>query len=232
MKFNVFVGYDSREDIAAKVCVFSISSRSQLPLENLSFLKSENIKQYTRAKEINQSTDFTYTRFMIPFMENYKGFSVFCDCDFLFQADIKDLISSIDNTKAVSVVKHPAYIPNSTIKMDGIEQHIMKRKNWASLMVFNNAHPSNKVLTPLFVNTVMPGRKLHQFDWLQDDEIGSVPLDWNTLDDYYLLDAPKAIHFTDGGPWFADYKNTMYSKKWIAEYDKFTNTHTAQSSIC
>jgi len=231
MEFNVYIGYDEREDIAAQVCKFSIKKRTKIDEANLIFLKSQNIKEYTRSKEPNQSTDFTYTRFMIPFMEEYKGYSIFCDCDFLFQADIKDLIFSIDKSKAISVVKHPAYTPNSVLKMDGVVQHTMKRKNWASLIVFNNAHPSNHALTPLFVNTVTPGRRLHQFDWLDDNEIGSISLEWNTLDDYYFLAAPKAIHYTDGGPWFANYKDTMYSQKWKEEYDQYTNASTAQSTL-
>ena len=90
--------------------------------------------------------------------------------------------------------------------------------------MFNNAHPSNKKLTPEYVNTVMPGRKLHTFDWLQNDEIGSLPLDWNTLDNYYYLEEPRAIHFTDGGPWFEQYRNTTYAPAWWREYYDFASS--------
>ena len=161
---------------------------------------------------------------MIPFLENYgQTYSVFCDCDFLFQADILKLVMSVDPTKAISVCKHPPYYPHTMIKMDGVAQHTMPRKNWASLIVFNNSHPSNKKLTPEYVNTVMPGRLLHMLSWLGTEEIGSIPLDWNTLDDYYLLMNPQAIHYTDGGPWFEQYKHTTYSKQWWAEYYDYTN---------
>lgn len=229
MNYNVYIGYDEREDIAAEVCAYSIKKRLLFDEPDIWFLKSENIDTYTRPKEPNQSTDFTYTRFMIPSIEMYgqgmgKQFSVFCDCDFLFLEDISNLVYTVNKNKAVSVVKHPTYVPRTGIKMDGVEQHSMPRKNWASLMVFNNAHPSNRALTPEYVNTVMPGRKLHQFDWLQDDEIGSIPMEWNTLDDYYHLEHPKAIHYTDGGPWFIDYNDTMYAYKWIDEHDDYTNT--------
>ena len=162
---------------------------------------------------------------MIPFLEGYRDtFSVFCDCDFLFQADVMNLILMIDKAKAISVCMHPPYVPHSLIKMDGIPQHPMKRKNWASLIVFNNNHPSNKRLTVDYVNNVMPGRRLHHFDWLEDNEIGSIPLEWNTLDNYYHLSEPQAIHYTDGGPWFQNYKHTMYSQQWWTEYDDFINT--------
>ena len=222
MEYNIYIGYDEREDIAARICKYSIEQLA--PTSNIHFLKSQNIPEYVRPREENQSTDFTYTRFMIPYINNYTNFSVFCDCDFLFLNDINDLMGSIDTTKAVSVVKHPPYIPHTFVKMDGIAQHMMERKNWASLMVFNNAHPSNKKLTPAYVNTLMPGKLLHQFEWLYDHEIGSISLEWNTLDNYYYLSDPKAIHYTDGGPWFKGYENTMYSQYWWKKYYEYKNT--------
>ncbi len=224
MDYNVYIGYDEREDIAAQVCKFSIVSRCS-SLRDVIFLKSKDIPEFTRPREPQQSTDFTYTRFLIPYLQDYlPGFSIFCDCDFLFLVDIEDLIQNIDPNMAISVCKHPAYIPRSAIKMDGVVQHNMLRKNWASLIVFNNAHPSNQLLTPGYINTVTPGRKLHLLDWLKDDEIGSIPLNWNVLDDYYHLTDLKAIHYTDGGPWFDNYRNTMYSHYWMKEYDTFQRT--------
>ena len=233
INFNVYIGYDQREDIAAQVCRYSIASRTdQICPPKIEFLRSENIPEFTRPREPNQSTDFTYTRFMIPFLERYhKTFSIFCDCDFLFQADVIDLVLSVDPNKAISVCKHPPYVPHTSIKMDGVPQHTMQRKNWASLIVFNNNHPSNRRLTVDYVNNVMPGRRLHMFDWLEDDEIGSIPLDWNTLDDYYLLQNPKAIHYTDGGPWFDNYKQTMYSNLWWKEYNDFASTTKQQRTL-
>ena len=234
MTFNVYIGYDEREDIAAQVCKHSILTRTdQLCPPNVFFLRSEDYPKFTRPKEPTQSTDFTYTRFLIPYIERYgQGceYSVFCDCDFLFQANIIDLVYSVDPKHAISVVKHPPYIPHTKLKMDGMEQHIMRRKNWASLMVFNNKHPANKNLTLNYINNVTPGNRLHQFDWLKDTEIGSLPLEWNTLDDYYLLENPKAIHYTDGGPWFKnyEYQQTMYSDRWRNELNDFTNTRRKQ----
>lgn len=230
INFNVYIGYDEREDIAARVCKHSILSRLSPVIANnvaVKFLRIEEVPDFERPWEPNQSTSFTYTRFMIPYMENYGAnnqYSVFCDCDFLFLADITELLFSVDPSKAISVCKHPAYIPRSAIKMDGVVQHQMPRKNWASLIVYNNRHPANRLLTPHMVNTVMPGRKLHTFDWLDDKDIGDIPLDWNVLDDYYYLANPKAIHYTDGGPWFDNYKNTMYSHYWMKEYDAIAGT--------
>lgn len=216
---NVYIGYDQKEHIAANVCKFSIESRSSNT--HVSFLKKSDIEVYTRAPEPDQSTEFTYTRFLVPFLCNYQGWSVFCDCDFLFLVPIEELLQCVDTTKAVSVVQHPNYVPRTQKKMNGIEQKPMHRKNWASLMVFNNSHPTLQKLTPDFINNVHPGGMLHRFEWIDDQHIGQLPLDWNCLDDYYLLANPKAIHYTDGGPWFNNYQNTMYSHLWKNEYTQY-----------
>jgi lipopolysaccharide biosynthesis glycosyltransferase len=227
--FNVYIGYDRREDTAAEICKYSIVRRTK-PID-ITFLKLEEIPELVRPREEKQSTDFTYSRFMIPYLEEYHGFSLFCDCDFLFLDDVRELSRMIDPTKAVSVVKHPMYIPNTLEKMDGVEQHTMPRKNWASLIMFNNSHPSNKKLTPELINTVQPGKVLHQFGWLDDSEIGSISLDWNVLDGYYELDNPRAIHFTDGGPWFANYRNTHYTPFWLSEQTHYEYTRRLACNI-
>lgn len=215
---KVYIGYDKREHIAAEVCKFSIKINSGITAE---YLKSENIPEFTRPREPNQSTDFTYTRFLVPYLENYKGYSIFCDCDFVFLYSIDSLMRLIDPQKAISVAKHPMYIPNSTLKMDGVVQHKMPRKNWASLIVFNNEHESCKQLTPEYINTIQPGKSLHLLEWVRDADIGSIPLEWNTLDGYYHFQNPKAIHYTDGGPWFENYQETFYSDIWRSYHDQY-----------
>ena len=212
----IYIGYDRREVLAYDVCEYSIKRRSNLPVKKL---YTEDIPEYTRDTGEPQSTDFTFSRFYVPLLENYEGYSIFVDCDFLFLADPQELIDTAmaDPNKAVWVCKHPRYIPNSEIKMDDIPQNAYRRKNWASLMVFNNSHHACRRLTKAYLNNHTPGMDFHQFKWVSDDEIGSLPLDWNCLDGYYHLDNPKAIHYTDGGPWFDDYYNTFYSHLWNQE---------------
>lgn len=213
---QIYIGYDPREARAYDVCRSSIVRRSKLPVHKL---YSPDIPGYYREKEPMQSTDFTNTRWAVPALMGYEGIGIFVDCDFVFLEDPAQLIQRhFDPSKAVMVCKHPLYTPNSVIKMDGVPQHTMPRKNWASLIIFNNEHPSIKRgLSWKRVNEHMPSRDLHQFKFLLDDEIGSIPLDWNCLDDYYDLENPKAIHYTDGGPWFDNYERTMYSDIWNTE---------------
>ena len=158
----------------------------------------------------------TFTRFWCPYLCDFEGFSLFVDCDFLFLAHPIEILKHIDTRKAVSVVQHPEYLPKGDIKMDGIAQHRSKRKNWASLIVFNNEHPSNKILEPDYLNNHLPGLDFHHLAWLDDSEIGSIPMEWNCLDQYYHIENPKAIHYTEGGPWFGgEYFHTRYAQEWV-----------------
>lgn len=212
---KVYIGYDPKESIAYDVCVYSIVKRSKATIVKL---YSKDIPEYSRNLGEPQSTDFTFTRFLVPYLSGFEGYSLFCDCDFLFLEDPHELMKYADPDIAVSVVQHPNYLPNDPKKMDNIDQNTYERKNWSSLMLFNNSHPDLRKLTPDFINQgEYTGLELHQFWWLPDAAIGSIPLDWNCLDGYYHLERPKAIHYTDGGPWFKGKETTQYSRLWGRE---------------
>ena len=210
---QIYIGYEEREHEAYRVCDHSIK-RFDSGLAEVIKLRSQDIPEYDRNWGEPQSTDFTFTRFWVPYLSKFEGYSIFVDCDFLFLDDIQKLTEYINPDLAVSVVQHPSYKPHTETKMDGVAQHRSFRKNWASLMVFNNAHPANAGMVPHYLNNHKPGLDFHHFKWLKDEEIGSIPLEWNCLDGYYDLKYPKAIHYTDGGPWFKDYKETQYSTIW------------------
>ncbi len=222
----IFIGYEEREHEAYEVCKYSLEYQNQCRKETGTWawddypdiiqLRSTEIKEYKRDHGEPQSTDFTFTRFWCPYLCDFEGFSLFVDCDFLFLAHPIEILKHIDTRKAVSVVQHPEYLPKGDIKMDGIAQHRSKRKNWASLIVFNNEHPSNKILEPDYLNNHLPGLDFHHLAWLDDSEIGSIPMEWNCLDQYYHMENPKAIHYTEGGPWFGgEYYHTRYAQEWI-----------------
>ena len=119
--------------------------------------------------------------------------------------------------KAILCVKHK-YEPTATEKMDGQAQTKYPRKNWSSLMLFNCDHPSVKTLTPEVVNT-QTGAYLHRMQWAKDEDIGSLPVTWNWLEGWNAKPAqgtPKAVHFTRGGPWFADWRHVDYADLWLA----------------
>lgn len=211
---KIFIGYDRREVPAYNACIKSIKDNSNEEINiiqlNTGELRKSNI--YTRDKDPLSSTEFTFSRFLVPYLSNYTGWALFCDCDFIFLDDIQSLLSLADDRYAVMCVQHD-YSPTSKIKMDGKIQHLYPRKNWSSLVLWNCSHPSNKMLTPSVINT-QTGQYLHRFSWLADDEIGSIPLQWNWLVGWYQEPrdgSPKALHFTEGGPWFEGFEDCEYS---------------------
>lgn len=218
---KVFIGFDSRETNAYSVCVRSMlaTTKSELSVQRLDLKILREQKLYTRKHEIRDgrlwdvisdapmSTEFAISRFLVPHLCGYEGWAVYCDCDFLWRADIAELFSLAREEYAVMVVKH-YYSPKTELKMDGQINQSYERKNWSSLMLFNCGHPMNKWLSPERVNA-QPGRHLHGFCWLADSEIGQLPIEWN-----WLEHKPKAVHFTDGTPDLPGYENAAYADEW------------------
>jgi len=218
---KVFVGYDSREDIAWQVCRHSLQRHASTPVDVIALRQPvlRDLGLYKRPVDATASTEFSLTRFLTPYLAANHDWAVFVDCDFLFTQDIVEMLNGLDQSKALYVVQH-AYEPNHAVKMDGKPQTTYPRKNWSSFMVFNNRHPSVRALTPEVVNAAAPSY-LHRFEWLQDDEIGALPLEWNFLVGEYPRPSniPAAIHYTNGGPWFERWTDVDFGDLWIKERD-------------
>jgi len=221
---KIFVGWDSREDIAYQVCKHSILSKQ--PNAEVIPLKQNELREqglYWRDVDKLASTEFTFTRFLIPELAHYQGWALFMDCDMILTTDIEELFDQADDKYAVMCVKHD-YTPREGLKMDGKQQTIYPRKNWSSVMLVNCAHLSNAVLHKELVNDAeISGAYLHRFSWLKDEEIGELDHTWNYLVGVYDdIDVPKLIHYTEGGPWFENYRNCEFHELWKAElYDMF-----------
>ena len=101
MKLNFFIGYDSKEDIAYRVCKYSLLKRTNADVNVMSLKLDELIAKnlYTRSIDPLASTQFTYSRFLVPKLMNYQGWAVFCDCDFIFLDDVSNLFKNLDETK-------------------------------------------------------------------------------------------------------------------------------------
>ena len=221
---KVFVGYDPREDIAYQVCKHSIVSKQpEAIVRPLVQKELRDAGWYTRPVDKLASTEFTFTRFLVPELSNYKGWALFMDCDMILTTDIKELFDQADDSKAVMCVQHD-YTPKEGMKMDGQKQTIYPRKNWSSVVLFNCAHPSNAKLTQDMVNDIeLNGAYFHRFSWLKDEEIGELDHTWNYLVGVYDdIETPKLIHYTEGGPWFENYRNCEFNELWKSElYDMF-----------
>lgn len=210
---KIFIGYDSTEPIAWDVCRYSIERNTIFGVDEIYRLTGDP-GGWRRAAPGGQSTEFTYSRFLVPYLSGYEGVSLFVDCDFLFLDDV-NLLSGYLRGSPVACCKHPDYVPRSSDKMDGRMQVAYPRKNWSSLMLFDNAQCQH--LTPEYVASATP-KELHRMEWAAD--VDSIPLEWNTLEGYYHFENPKAIHYTDGGPWHQTYKHGRYAKLWLKYYDE------------
>ena len=224
---KVFVGYDTREDIAYQVCKHSLESRNK----NVEVrpLKQNELREqgwYSRPIDKLASTEFTFTRFLVPELCNFDGWALFCDSDIIFIEDIKELFDQADNKYAVMCAQHD-YTPKEGVKMDGQTQTVYPRKNWSSVVLFNCGHPSNKKLDISLVNNPdITGAYLHRFSWLDDSEIGKISHEWNWLTDWYEEGkdgTPKALHYTEGGPWFENYRNCDWHSTWKIELQDMMN---------
>lgn len=214
----VFIGYDSRERAAANVLIDSLYQHSSVPLAITPLVLSQltSCGLYWRPRDPRQSTDFSFSRFLVPYLMGYQGWALFMDCDMLARRDIAELWDKQDDKYAVMCVHHDHKSVNDTKFLDE-PQYAYPKKNWSSVMLFNCKRCQS--LTPQYVN-VKSGLALHQFHWLEGDHlIGSLPDSWNYLVDVQessKLDDACILHWTLGGPWFDS--QGQFSQETAAEW--------------
>lgn len=215
-----FIGHDSKYPQTSLVCYSSMTK--WLPTSEVQLLRLHDLyDHYKRDHDTNQATEFSFTRFLVPFLCDYKGWAVFCDGDFLWVDDPAKLEQYCDPDMSVLCVQHDITAEQlSSKKMDGKPQLWYERKNWSSLMLINCEHPNTKTLTPDVVNTANAGY-LHRLEWAKD-KIGSLPLEFNFLVGYYkLIPNVCAYHYTDGVPLYPGHESCEYSDLWFAVYRHF-----------
>lgn len=237
---TVVIGHDYREQDAYDVCLYSLRKHS--PTVRAVRLQERDLRRagvYDRPFRVDEagqfyderdgrpfSTAFAFARFLTPLVARgegqARGHALFVDCDFLFLRPVEELFALADPNKAVQVVQH-RHAPTGASKMDDMAQTRYARKNWSSCILWNLDHPANDVLTPRMVNT-MPGSWLHGFQWLPDDLIGTLPERWNWLVGHspttgeFMCPANGdvgALHYTDGGPWFAHMRDCPLASFWL-----------------
>jgi hypothetical protein len=215
---RIFIGHDSRHHKASKVCMESIRSHSKAGEHVITLLdkaKLTNIGFYGRKDVKGESTEFSFTRFYSPLINHFKDTVLFCDNDFLWKCNPTELLQYLGDND-VAVVKHDLKEVKGD-KMDGIKNKWYPKKCWSSLMLFNAE--KCKKLSKEYLDNATP-KELHEFDWVDDDKIGEIPVEYNHLVGYYPKhDNIKAIHYTNGGPWFDEYKNSEMAELWWNVYE-------------
>ena len=208
---DIVVGFDQRESVAYHTFTQSVIENSTIPVRFLP-LSMSFLSNY---KEVHKdgSNDFIYSRFLVPYMMNFKGWAIYADGDMVCLEDIKKLWNLRDNKYAVQVVKHD-YKTKITEKYWGNKNEDYPRKNWSSLILWNCEHESHKILTPDFIQN-QSGAFLHRFSWVKDEEIGELQKEWNWLAmEYEEKEAINLIHYTIGTPCFKEYENKSLSQHW------------------
>lgn len=207
---RIFIGYDERQALSYNVLQFSILRRASMPV-SITPLRIDSMPWFKRTG----LTPFTWSRFLVPHLCNFKGYrTIFLDADMLCLGDIWEMAKATE------------YSPNGRFPAAWVSKN-EKRFEWASAIVFNTDHPSNCILTPEYVESA---RALHGMQWLKDDEVGSLPPEWNHLAGY---DPPnpnaKLVHFTQGLPIYEETKGSPYREEWLAEHKAMNHIESWQA---
>lgn len=225
MKNRVYIGWDTRETKAYDLAKWTIENNSEnvdvqpLKLADIKHIFNRPIQwrgkqMWCPISQAPQSTEFATSRFAIPFLTT--GWVLFVDCDIVCLTDINELFKLADDKYAVMVVKHKQKVGSNEVKMVDQASVYYNRKNWSSVMLINCDHEANQRLTIDDINA-WPGRDLHAFKWLKDEEIGELPLEWNYLVDVSDPDKKseaKLLHYTLGGPWLEGWQARESDSDW------------------
>ena len=187
--FRIFIGYDERQAVSYTTLQHSILETSSGPVSVTPLILS------TLPITRRGLTPFTFSRFLVPWLCGYQGHALFLDADMFLVSDVCELVKYFDERHAISVVRSIAQFEQS------------------SVMLFNNAHPKNRVLTPEFVQT--SEGNFHGLFWLGEEEIGAIDAKWNQLVGYQKCRGSSGnLHFTMGVPAFPETSTSEFGQIW------------------
>ncbi len=217
---KIFVGYDGKvEPVAYHTFCQSVIEKSTIPV-SFTPLALNTLSEYNET-HTDGSNAFIYSRFLVPYLCNFKGMALFVDGDMICRTDIAEILWEHEQDEAVKVVKH-YYQTKHPIKYLGSKNEDYPKKNWSSVMLWNCGHHLNKQLTPKFVME-KDGKYLHRFQWLKypEEQVGKLDETWNHLVTEYDYDQDaKLAHFTLGSPCFNGYQDCDYSEEWFDTYKR------------
>ena len=207
---TVYIGFDKVEEVAYHTLVASIHANASQPVKVVPMDRSKLNRYHHRPMDPKQSNSFTYVRFLVPYLENYTGWSLFMDCDMIVRDDINELFKMADEQYDVMCVQHPEYTSKAHVKYLGNVNHNYPRKNWSSVMLFNNA--ACRRLSTVYVDRAMPA-ELHRMEWA--NSIGNLPKEWNHLvGEFEPNPGAKIAHFTLGTPCWEAYGDCEFADEW------------------
>lgn len=209
----IYVGFDQREALVYHVFCQSVIEHAQQPVS----FHPLATKQLRFDGQQDGTNAFIFSRYLVPYLQDYKGWAIFADGDMHVNTDISELWGFRDDKYAVMVVKHdyltkhPRKYIDTPLENDNVDY---PRKNWSSVVLFNCGHPSNRILTRGYVAEA-GGAVLHRFAWLNDEEVGELPKEWNHLcGEYEWNPDAKLVHQTLGTPAFSYYSKCDSARQW------------------
>lgn len=181
---RIFIGVDERQPLAYTVLQSSIIRHASRPVAITPLLLSQ-LPISRRGL-----TDFTFSRYLVPFLSGYQGISLFLDADMIVRCDIHELFGLADEN-AVKVVKKK------------------ERFEWPALMLFNNSLCTE--LTPELIEKGQP----QNFGW---GDVGELPDEYHHLVGYDEPNPDaKIVHYTMGIPEFPEVAGCEFEREWHLE---------------
>jgi len=119
---TIYVGYDSREDEPYRVLKYTAKKYASGPI-NVYPIKQDLLRRiglYRREKVLDKdiqyhdlfdskpfATDFSFSRFLTPFLHRLEGWALFMDCDMYFRSNPLELFEKYNNPEyVIYCVKH------------------------------------------------------------------------------------------------------------------------------
>ncbi len=218
---RIFIGYDPSQHVSFEVLKYSLHKHASEPID-VQAIDATKI-DFKREQDPLQSTPFTYTRFLVPWLCDYEGTALFMDSDMLALGDVSELFHLDMDGLALRVRQHE-YNPEATVKMGGKVQTQYPRKNWSSLMLMNNAKLTAWTKEAVQTQT---GAWLHRFETIPDEEIGDIPVEFNVLDE--MTGPTKLLHYTSGGPWLEGCEDCAHNELWHEYREEYEASASAVS---
>ena len=184
---KVFIGYDPRQPLAYTVLHHSIVRHASRPVSITPLILSQ--LPVTR----RGLTEFSYSRFLVPYLCDFRGSALFLDADMVVTGDVADLFK-LCGMKAVYVMQEQA------------------KFEWSSAMLFNCA--ACKTLTTQYVDN--PDNQLFDLAWAPS--VGELPSEWNHCVGYTQPKEAHLYHFTQGLPCFFETRGLEEDEVWEAEW--------------
>lgn len=211
-----YIGFDPREAAAYHVFTQSVVERSSVPVAFIP-LHSACLNHFDGQKDGTNA--FIYSRFLVPYLQNFRGWALFFDGDMVMLEDVAKLWALREEfifDKAVCVVKHdyrtkhPRKYIGTKMEADNLDY---PGKNRSSVILWNCEHHANRILTPDFVRE-SPGSLLHRFQWLKDSQVGELPPEWNVLIGEQEASLASLMHYTLGVPGIEHYQHCDGAAHW------------------